>query len=433
MTSTDKTVVSSFFIENQSYIGGQLMILTLSLIIVVSFVLSELLNKLRIPRIIGMILTGVLLGPYVLNLIAPEMLAISIDLRQIALVIILLRAGLSLDINDLKRIGRPAILMSFVPATFEIIGVLILGPMLLGLTLLESAILGSILAAVSPAVIVPRMLHLMEQHQGTKKRIPQLIMAGASVDDIYVVVLFTSLIQMAQTNSVSIVGFLLLPISIVFGIGVGIVFGLLFVRFFKHFHMRDTAKVLLILSFSLFFLTIEHEYSHIVPYSGLLSALSMGVTILAKYQTLAGRLVKKYEKIWVFTETLLFVFVGAAVDITIIPNIGFMVVLLIFGSMIVRSIGVILSTMKFGLSFKEKMFVVGSYLPKATVQASIGSIPLSLGISNGNVMLAVAVMAILITAPLGALFIDLSKNVCLGLPLEPNAHHLNRKQDDTNI
>jgi len=392
------------------------MLLSLSLIIVVGFTLSELFRRIKIPRIVGMILAGIILGPYVLDLIAPEMLAISLDLRQIALVVILLRAGLSLDIQDLKKVGRPAILMSFLPATFEIIGVLILGPIFLGLTLLESAILGSILAAVSPAVVVPKMLHLMELKQGTKKNIPQLIMAGASVDDIYVIVLFTSFIQMAQSGSVSWDAFLFLPISIILGIVVGIVFGLIFVWFFKRFHIRDTTKVLIILSFSLFFLTIENELSQIVPFSGLLSSLAMGVTILSKYQILAERLVKKYEKIWVFTETLLFVLVGAAVDITTIPQIGIMVVVLIFGSLFFRSIGVMFATMKHGFKFKEKLFIVVSYLPKATVQASIGSIPLALGISNGNTMLTVAVLAILITAPLGAFLIDITRTPLLGAP-----------------
>ena len=392
------------------------MLLTLSLIIVVGFALSELFRRINMPRIIGMILAGILLGPYMFDLIAPEVLLISIDLRQIALVIILLRAGLSLDLRDLKKVGRPAILMSFVPATFEMIGVLIFGPLLLGLTLMESAILGSILAAVSPAVVVPRMLKLMEEQHGTKKRIPQLIMAGASVDDIFVIVLFTSFVQMDQTGSLSPSSFLTLPISILLGIGVGVLFGLLFVRFFKRFHMRDTTKVLLILSFSLFFVTIEQEFATFVPYSGLLSVLAMGITILSKYQVLAARLVKKYEKIWVFTETLLFVLVGAAVDITTIPNIGVMAILLIFGSLCFRSIGVLIATMKTELNKKEKAFVVSAYLPKATVQASIGSIPLALGISNGNTMLTIAVLAILLTAPLGAFLIDCTKDRFLGKP-----------------
>ncbi|MDD5293115.1 MAG: cation:proton antiporter [Candidatus Izemoplasmatales bacterium] len=395
------------------------MLLSLSLIILMGFSLSELCRRIRVPRIVGMIIAGIVLGPYVLDLIAPEMLAISLDLRQIALVIILLRAGLSLDIKDLKKVGRPAVLMSFLPATLEVVGVLILGPWLFGLTLLESAILGSILAAVSPAVIVPKMLHLMDIRQGTKKKIPQLIMAGASIDDIYVIVLFTSFVQIAQTGTITSLTFLILPISIVLGVGTGILFGLLFERFFRRFHMRDTAKVLLILSFSLFFLTIERAFSNIVPYSGLLSALAMGVTILAKYQLLAARLVKKYEKIWVFTETLLFVLIGVAVDITIISQIGILAIILVFGSLVFRSLGVFLSTLKCGFRFKEKLFIVEAYLPKATVQASIASIPLALGISNGNTMLTIAVLAILITAPLGSFLIDITRTPFLGSPESP--------------
>lgn len=409
------------------------MLLSLSLIILVGFVLSEIFRRLKMPRIIGMILAGILLGPYVFNLIAPEILNISLDLRQIALVIILLRAGLSLDLKNLKKVGQPAILMSFLPATFEIIGVLILGPLLLGLTTIESLILGSILAAVSPAVVVPKMLELMKNQQGTKKSIPQLIMAGASVDDIYVIVLFTSFVQMAQTGDLSLQSFLFLPISIILGIGVGVLVGYLFVIFYKRFHMRDTSKVLLILCFSLFFITIEHNYSNIVPYSGLLSSLAMGVTILAKYQILAERLVLKYEKIWVFTEMLLFVLVGAAVDIRTIPNIGLMALLLIIGSLLFRSIGVILSMIKTNLNKKERLFVVESYLPKATVQASIGSIPLSLGISNGNVMLTIAVLAILLTAPLGAFLIDLTKNRLLGKPNQAEVSKIENEIQINNV
>lgn len=390
------------------------MLLTLSLIILVGFSLSEIFYRLKLPRIIGMILAGILLGPYVFNLIAPEVLAISVDLRQIALIIILLRAGLSLSFNDLKKVGRPAILMSFIPASLEIIGVLILGPIFLGLTVIESLVLGSILAAVSPAIVVPRMLKLMEDKQGTKKSIPQIVLAGASVDDIFVIVLFTSFIQVAQTGSVSLLSIVFLPISIVLGILVGIIFGYLFVLFFKKFHIRDTTKILLILSFSLFFLTIEHEFSNVVPYSGLLSALSMGITILTRYHVVAERLVKKYEKIWVFTEMLLFVLVGAAVDITQIPNIGLMAIILIIGALVFRSIGVFISLYKTNLEIKERTFVAFSYIPKATVQASIGSIPLALGLSNGNTMLTIAVLAILLTAPLGAFLIDISKNKFLG-------------------
>jgi NhaP-type Na+/H+ or K+/H+ antiporter len=397
------------------------MLLSLSLIILVGFALSELFRRLKLPRMVGMILAGILLGPYVLNLIAPEMISISVDLRQMALVIILLRAGLSLDLKDLKRVGRPALLLSFVPATFEIIGVILFGPLLLGLTFGQSAILGSILAAVSPAVVVPKMLLLMEKKQGTEHRIPQLVMAGASLDDIYVIVLFTAFVRMEQTEAVSWMEFLFLPLSIILGIGVGVLVGWLFVRFFRRFHLRDTAKVLLIFSFALFFLTAERQLSGIIPYSGLLSSLAMGVTLLAKYPLLAGRLMKKYEKIWVFTETLLFVLVGAAVDITTVPGLGVGVILTLFGGLLFRSFGVFLATFRTVLTFKERLFVVFAYLPKATVQASIGSIPLVLGITGGSTMLTVAVLAILITTPLGSFLMDLTHNSLLNPRIENHA------------
>lgn len=267
-----------------------------------------------------MLLAGVVLGPFVLNLLAPEVLAISLDLRQIALVIILLRADLSLNLKDLKKVGRHAIFMAFVPATFEIIGALVLGPLLLGMTLLESAIMGTILAAVSPAVVVPKMLKLMNEGVGTKKSIPQMIIAGASADDIFVIVLFTSLVSMAKEGDFSLLTFVKLPISIILGIGVGILLGLAMVWFFKKFHLRDTSKVLIIISFVLFLVTVERlDY---FPFSGLLATVALGITILAKYPVLANRLVVKYEKIWVFAEMLLFVLVGTAVDITTIPSIG---------------------------------------------------------------------------------------------------------------
>jgi solute carrier family 9B (sodium/hydrogen exchanger), member 1/2 len=387
------------------------MLLTLSLIIFVGFSFSELAYRLKLPRIVGMLLAGVVLGPFVLNLIAPEVLAISVDLRQIALVIIFLRAGLSLDLKDLKKIGVRAVLLACIPASFEIIGVLILGPLLLGLTLLESAILGAILAAVSPAVVIPKMLKMMKEGIGTKKSVPQLIMAGASADDIYVIVLFTSLVSIAQEGTFSYWLLLKLPIAILSGVFAGILLGLAMVWFFKKFHIRDTSKVLIILSFVLFMITVERL--DFFPFSGLLATVSLGVTILAKYAVLAKRLVSKYEKIWVFTEMLLFVLVGAAVDITTIPTIGVWAILLIFGALVFRSIGVYLATIGKPLNFKEKSFVVFAYLPKATVQASIGSIPLTLGISNGNTMLTVAVLAILITAPIGAFLIDLTQKPLL--------------------
>jgi len=388
-----------------------IMLLTLSLIILVGYSLSAIAGRLHLPRIVGMLLAGIVLGPFVLDLVADEVLAISIDLRKIALVIILLRAGLSLDLRDLKAVGRHAVLLSIVPASLEIIGALILGPILLGLTLLESAILGTILAAVSPAVLVPKMLQMVEDKIGTKKSIPQMIMAGASVDDIYVIFLFTALVTMASEGSFDANVLLSLPISIMAGVVTGIILGLGFVWFFKKHHIRDTTKVLLILSFALFFLTIEQL--KLFPFSGLLGTMSLGITILAKYPLLAGRLVKKYEKIWVFAEMLLFVLVGVAVDITTIPSVGLYSVLLIFGLLVFRSLGVYLATKGKSLTFKEQLFTIFAYIPKATVQASIGSIPLAMGISNGNTMLTVAVLAILITAPIGSLLIEVTKKPLL--------------------
>lgn len=390
------------------------MILTFSLIILVGFSCSEIAHRLKLPRIVGMISSGIILGPYFLNLIAPEVAAISIDLRQIALVIILLRAGLSLNINDLKRVGRPAILLSFVPATFEIVGAIILGPWLLSLTLLESAILGSVLAAVSPAIVVPKMLKMMKEKIGTNKSIPQMIMAGASVDDVYVIVLFTSLVGMAKQGVFSWEVFLRLPLAILLGVGVGIALGFGFTWFFKKFHIRDTSKVLIILSFALFLLTIEHLELSFFPFSGLLATMTFGITLLTRHPVLAGRLVIKYEKIWVFAETLLFVLVGAAVNITILPNVGILALILIFGLLIFRSVGVYISTKSKLLNFKEQLFCMVAYIPKATVQASIGSIPLALGISNGDIMLTVAVLAIITLAPLGAFLIELTKRYLLG-------------------
>ena len=294
------------------------------------------------------------------------------------------------------------------------IGALVLGPLLLNMSLIESAIMGTILAAVSPAVVVPKMLKLMNEGIGTKKLIPQMIIAGASADDIFVIVLFTSLVSMAKEGNFSILTFVKFPVSIILGIGVGILLGLAMVWFFKKFHLRDTSKVLIIICFVLFLVTVE-RLDHF-PFSGLLATVALGITILAKYPLLAGRLVSKYEKIWIFAEMLLFVLVGAAVDITTIPSIGLWAVLLVLGMFVFRSLGVYLATLGKTLTFKEQLFSVFSYLPKATVQASISSIPLALGISNGGTMLTVAVLAILITAPLGALLIDLTARPLLGKP-----------------
>jgi NhaP-type Na+/H+ or K+/H+ antiporter len=382
------------------------MLFSLSLIIIIGFVLSGILNKLKIPGLLGMILTGILLGPYVLNLITPDILNISSDLREIALIVILTRAGLSIDINDLKRVGRPAILLCFVPATLEIAAVTLLAPIFFEVTCIEAAIMGTVLAAVSPAIIVPRMLRLMESGYGKDRSIPQLIMAGASVDDIYVIILFASFMGMYQGAGFTASSLLAVPVSIIIGLFVGIITGLLLVKIFKLIHMRDTIKVLIILSAAFLFVTLETALKPYLPMSGLLAVMALGGTILKSYEILANRLMSKFAKIWVGAEIMLFVLVGAAVDINYLSGAGSKSVFLILGALVLRILGVNISLIKTKLNIKERLFCSIAYLPKATVQAAIGAIPLSAGVAAGNTILTVAVLAILITAPIGALGID---------------------------
>ncbi len=382
------------------------MLFSLALILIIGFTLSGILNRLRLPGILGMLVTGVILGPFVLNLISPDILNISKDLRQIALIVILSRAGLSLDVKDLKKVGRPAILMCFVPATFELVAITLLAPILFKVSYIEAAIMGTVLAAVSPAVVVPRMLKVMEGGYGKEKSIPQLILAGASVDDVYVIVLFTAFMGMYQGKGFSVLSLAAVPISIVVGLAIGILSGLLLVFLFKKLHIRDTVKILIILSVSFLFVTFESEVKAYVPMSGLLAVMALGGTILKKYEILAKRLSNKFSKVWVGAEILLFVLVGAAVDIRGVSDAGLMAVILILSALIFRICGVYICLIKTKLSNKEKLFCAIAYLPKATVQAAIGSIPLSAGVLAGNTILTVAVLAILITAPIGAIGID---------------------------
>jgi len=355
-----------------------------------------------------MLFTGIILGPYALNLLDPSILSISADLRQLALVIILTRAGLALDLDDLKKVGRPALLMCFVPACFEIAGMVLLAPSLLGISILEAALMGTVIAAVSPAVIVPKMLFLMENKIGTKKSIPQLIMAGASVDDVFVIVLFTAFTGLLSGGEVSSASFLQIPIAIVTGLAAGILLGLVLSIYFKRFHMRDSVKVLILLSISFLLVAMEKLLKGTLPVSGLLAVMGMSATLLKTYGLLAKRLSAKFNKLWVGAEILLFVLVGATVDIKYAVAAGFAAVLLIFGVMIFRLSGVYVSLLKTPLTKKERVFCMIAYLPKATVQAAIGSIPLALGLSCGKIVLTVAVLAILITAPLGAFGVDIS-------------------------
>ena len=384
------------------------MLFSLTLIFLSGIVLGSIFNRLKLPQLLGMLLTGIILGPYLLNLLDPKILSISTDLRQIALIIILTRAGLNLDINDLKKVGRPAVLMCFVPATFEILGMIIFAPKFLGLGLLDSAILGTVIAAVSPAVVVPKMLKLMEDGYGTEEGIPQLIMAGASVDDVFVIVLFTSFIGLASNGTFSALNLIKIPTSIFFGISVGFLCAILLIYFFKKVHIRDSMKVIIILNISFLLVTFEHSLTGIIGFSGLLAIMSMGTGIQEKNSILAKRLSAKYSKLWIAGEVILFVLVGATVNIKYALGASIPAILLIMTVIAFRMAGVFLCLLGTSLSYKERLFCMIAYCPKATVQAAIGSIPLSMGLSAGNIILTVAVLSILITAPLGAFAIDFS-------------------------
>ena len=384
------------------------MLFSLTLIFLSGIVLGSIFNRLKLPQLLGMLLTGIILGPYLLNLLDPKILSISTDLRQIALIIILTRAGLNLDINDLKKVGRPAVLMCFVPATFEILGMIIFAPKFLGLDLLDSAILGTVIAAVSPAVVVPKMLKLMEDGYGTEEGIPQLIMAGASVDDVFVIVLFTSFIGLASNGTFSALNLIKIPTSIFFGISVGFLCAILLIYFFKKVHIRDSMKVIIILNISFLLVTFEHSLTGIIGFSGLLAIMSMGTGIQEKNSILAKRLSSKYSKLWIAAEVMLFVLVGATVNIKYALGASIPAILLIMTVIVFRMVGVFLCLLGTSFSYKERLFCMIAYCPKATVQAAIGSIPLSMGLSAGNIILTVAVLSILITAPLGAFAIDFS-------------------------
>ena len=382
------------------------MLLSLALIFLCGLALGGIFRKLHLPQLLGMLLTGILLGPYVLNLLDSSILGISADLRQIALIIILTRAGLNLDLEDLKKVGRPAALLCFVPAAFEIAGMLLLAPRLLGISLLEAAVMGTVVAAVSPAVVVPGMLKLMEEGYGTKKSIPQMIMAGASVDDVFVIVLFTSFTGLAGGGGISAWDFVRIPVSILLGLAGGILCGMLLVVFFRKVHMRDSVKVIIILSLSFLLVTLEHALTGIVGFSGLLAVMSMGIALQKGRKEAAVRLSAKYSKLWVAAELLLFVLVGAAVDIPYAFRAGAAAAAVILGVLVFRMLGVLICLLGTELNRKEKLFCMFAYMPKATVQAAIGSVPLAMGLACGNIVLTVAVLAILITAPTGAFLID---------------------------
>ncbi len=388
------------------------MLTSLAFIFLAGLAMAAICQRLKLPRIIGMLLTGILLGPYVLDLLDPSILSVSADLRQMALIIILLKAGLSLNLSDLKKVGRPAVLMSFIPASFEILGFLLFAPNILGITRIEAAVTGAVLAAVSPAVVVPRMVQLMDSKYGTDKSIPQLIMASASCDDIFVIVLFSTFVSMAQGGNADIMDFVNIPVSIILGVVFGAIAGYILSLFFetayarKHY-VRNSMKVIIILGVSFLLMAAETWLDGTVPVSGLLAVVSMACVIKIKSVTFVSkRLSEKFGKLWLAAEVILFVLVGAAVDIRYTMNAGISALLMIAIALSFRSVGVSLCLLKTALTWKERIFCIIAYLPKATVQAAIGSVPLTLGLSCGKITLSVAVLAILITAPLGALGID---------------------------
>lgn len=384
------------------------MLLSVGLILLVGMSLGWLCKKLKLPSLLGMLLTGVVLGPYVLDLLDPSILNISAELRKIALIIILTRAGLGLDISGLKKIGRPAVLMCFVPASFELLGMMLIAPKLMGMSLLEATIMGSVLAAVSPAVVVPRMVKLMDEGYGTAKGIPQLILAGASVDDVYVIVLFSTFTGMAQGGKASVLSFVNIPVSIILGIAIGLALGFALAFFFKKVHLRDTSKVLIILSISFLLAAAEDHLSTAITFSSLIAIMFLGVGLQKKREEVANRLSAKFSKLWVAAEVFLFVLVGATVNIGYLGNVGVKALLVIIGALAFRMLGVFVCLLGTKLSSKERFFAMMAYTPKATVQAAIGGIPLAMGLACGETVLTVAVLAIVLTAPLGAFAIDLS-------------------------
>lgn len=388
------------------------MLTSLSFIFLVGLAMAAICQRIWLPRIIGMLLTGIVLGPYVLDLLDPSILSISSELRQMALIIILVKAGLSLNLADLKKVGRPAVMLSCVPASFELLGYVLFAPMILGVNRIEAAVMGAVLAAVSPAVVVPRMVKLMETGYGTKKSIPQMILAGASCDDIFVIVLFSTFSGMAQGGSARVMDFVNIPISIVSGILLGAVAGWLLSLFFetayaKEHYVRNSMKVIIVLGVSFLLMLVETWVKPYISVSGLLAVVSMACVLkLRSIKTVSARLSEKFGKLWLAAEVLLFVLVGAAVDIRYTMGAGLAAVLMIFTALIFRTIGVLICLAGTALNWKERLFCVIAYLPKATVQAAIGSVPMAMGLPCGQIVLSVAVMGILITAPLGALGMD---------------------------
>lgn len=384
------------------------MLLSIALILLVGMSMGFVCKKIKLPALLGMIIAGILMGPYVFNVLDESILSISASLRRIALIIILMRAGLSLNVKDLKKVGRPAVLMCFLPACFEITGMIILAPIIFNISRIDAAIIGAVVAAVSPAVVVPKMIKLIETNYGTNKSIPQMILAAASVDDVFVIVMFSVFTSIAKDNTFSIMSVINIPVTIATGIIAGAALGFFFAKFFEKMHIRDTVKMLILFSTGLILVSIEDNFSGIIAFSGLIAIMSMGASLKIFRPSTASNMSLKFNKFWIFAEVFLFVLVGAAVDPSYAINAGALAILLILVSLVFRMFGVFICLLKTKLNFSERLFCMIAYCPKATVQASIGGIPLAMGLACGNLTLTVAVLAILITAPLGAFFIDLT-------------------------
>lgn len=383
------------------------MLMSLCVIMLSGLLLGWICKKIRFPSLFGMIIAGIIIGPYVLNLIDQSVLDVSSDIRRIALIVILIRAGLKLDLSDLKKVGRPAVLMCFVPACFEIVGMVVLAPILLNISFLDAAIMGSVIGAVSPAVIVPRMIKLIDEEYGTDKGIPQMILAGASVDDVFVIVMFTTFTGLAQGGEVSIMRFLNIPVSIVTGIIVGLIAGFLFVKWFLKINIRATVKAIIVLSVSFALWAFEDSFK-MVPFASLIAIMAIGIGIKKWGSHYAKELSGKYDKMWAVAEIFLFVLVGASVAIDSAVSAGVSAIILVLGVLVFRMVGVFVCILGTKLSMKEKLFCMIAYTPKATVQAAIGGLPLAMGLPCGQMVLTVSVIAILLTAPLGAFGIDLT-------------------------
>ena len=384
------------------------MLKSIALIMLIGMSTGWVCRKVKLPGLLGMLFTGIILGPYVLNMLDSSILLVSADIRKIALVIILTRAGLTLNLEDLKKVGRPAFLMCFVPATFEMIGMIILAPRLLDVSLIEAAVIGAVVAAVSPAVVVPEMIKIMEDGYGTKQGIPQLILAGASVDDVYVIVMFTAFTSLAQGSNVSVMSLVNIPVSIIFGIIIGIIIGKALAVVWRKVHIRDTVKAAIFLSVALLLVDIEASLNTPITVASLISVMFIGIALKKDRPEVAFRLSQKYNKMWVWAEVMLFVLVGATVDIGYVAYAGVSSIVIIIGALIFRMAGVALCMAGTKLKLKERVFCMLAYTPKATVQAAIGGVPLSMGLACGNTVLTVAVLAIIITAPLGAFAIDMT-------------------------